>query len=334
MAKQLPLVSKYLENISRDALEKYQGIIREYVSHEHGLYALYKGDKLYYVGLASNLRRRLSQHLRDQHGELWDRFSVYLTTNSSHMKELETLFLRILMPDGNKVKGKFQKAESLKRRLNADIKRKQEIERGKIFGTKVQPSYIDKAPSKEKIGTKTAKKGKEASLAPYVTKRFKLRRIYKGKTIIARVRQDGTINLNGTIFNSPSWAARSVIGRKANGWSFWRYRNEDGEWVKLDELRKGGASTLVKKSAVKKSDKKQAVLAGYFDKPVMLKRIYKDKEFKARVNKSGKIEFEGKIYNSPTMAGTAAIGRRVNGWTFWKYKNKNAEWVKLDELRK
>lgn len=237
MAKQKPLVSHYLENISRDALEKYQDIIKDYVSHQQGLYALYKGDKIYYVGLASNLRSRLSRHLIDRHKELWDRFSVYLTINSSHMKELETLFLRISMPKGNKIKGKFQKAESLRRKLNADIKRKQELERGLIFGKEVPSDYSEKPSPKKKVKSKEAIKGKEATLAPYVTKRFKIRRIYKGKEYYAWVRKDGKINFDGKLYNSPTMAGIAVIGRMVNGWTFWKYKNKKGEWVKLDELR-------------------------------------------------------------------------------------------------
>lgn len=53
------LVSQHLENVSRDALEKYQNIIKNYVRGRHGIYALFKGSRLYYVGLASNLRNRL-----------------------------------------------------------------------------------------------------------------------------------------------------------------------------------------------------------------------------------------------------------------------------------
>jgi hypothetical protein len=34
------------------------------------------------------------------------------------------------------------------------------------------------------------------------------------------------------------------------------------------------------------------------------------------------------------MAGKAARGRIVNGWSFWRFKNSKGEWVKLDELRK
>ena len=53
MAKRTPLVCQHLENISREALEKYQDIIRQYVRRRHGVYALYRRGKLQYVGLAS-----------------------------------------------------------------------------------------------------------------------------------------------------------------------------------------------------------------------------------------------------------------------------------------
>ncbi len=52
------LVCQHLENVSREALEKYQDIIKNYVRGRHGIYALCKKTRLYYVGLASNLRNR------------------------------------------------------------------------------------------------------------------------------------------------------------------------------------------------------------------------------------------------------------------------------------
>lgn len=88
MAKRSPMVCQHLENISREGLEKYQDVIREYVKGRHGVYALYRGIKLYYVGLATNLRMRLAHHLRDRHHNSWDRFSVYLTIGDNHLREL------------------------------------------------------------------------------------------------------------------------------------------------------------------------------------------------------------------------------------------------------
>ena len=56
MAKRAQLVCQHLENISSDALDKYQDVIRSYVRSRQGIYALYRKNKLYYVGLAGNLR--------------------------------------------------------------------------------------------------------------------------------------------------------------------------------------------------------------------------------------------------------------------------------------
>ena len=42
-----PLVLQHLEHISRKALEEHQDIIREYIRKKHGVYALYKDDRLY-----------------------------------------------------------------------------------------------------------------------------------------------------------------------------------------------------------------------------------------------------------------------------------------------
>ena len=80
------LVVQHLENISRTALEKYQKIIREYIKDKKGVYALYRRDKLKYVGLATDLRIRLKTHLTDRHAQTWDKFSIYLTENDEHLR--------------------------------------------------------------------------------------------------------------------------------------------------------------------------------------------------------------------------------------------------------
>ena len=62
------LVTGQLENISWQVLEQYRDVIKEMIKGKSGIYALYNRDKLYYVGLASNLMKRLNQHLKDRHG--------------------------------------------------------------------------------------------------------------------------------------------------------------------------------------------------------------------------------------------------------------------------
>lgn len=96
------LLSQYLEKVSRQLLEKHGDIIRKYVGSRHGIYALYSGEDLYYVGLATDLRARLKHHLSDRHSNTWDKFSIYLTIGDAHLRELEALILRIIMPNGNR----------------------------------------------------------------------------------------------------------------------------------------------------------------------------------------------------------------------------------------
>src|SRR3990172_8469432 len=115
MPKRIPLVCQHLENIHRAALEKYQKFVFPYVKEREGVYALYRRGRLYYVGLASDLRWRLRHHLRDRHGEAWVSFSVYLMIGDKHLKELESLLLRVIhpRPKGNNQSGKFAKSENL-----------------------------------------------------------------------------------------------------------------------------------------------------------------------------------------------------------------------------
>src|ERR1022692_2690359 len=116
------VVCQHLENISRDVLESHQGIIRDFVRRRQGVYTLSRRGKLYYVGLAKNLRARLTMHLRDRHRQLWDRFSVYLCVGDADLRELEALILRVVRPEGNKQIGKFPRSEDLKRKLGRAIR--------------------------------------------------------------------------------------------------------------------------------------------------------------------------------------------------------------------
>ncbi len=231
MRERTHLVCQHLENISRDALEEYQDIIRAYVRQRHGVYALYRRGKLYYVGLAGNLRSRLHSHLKDHHGASWDRFSVYLTVGDVHLRELEALVLRIVKPTGNKQKGKFPQAEDMRRRFASDIQVRQRAELRDILGRKMPP--VIRKPRKADT------EGRAPVLTEYGKSAFRLRARYKGKRLSAWVRRDGRIRFNGKIFTSPSLAAAAARKtRTCNGWTFWQYERAPGDWVLLDEMRK------------------------------------------------------------------------------------------------
>lgn len=230
MRKRTSLVCQHLENISREALEKYQDIIRRYVRRRQGVYALYRRGKLHYVGLASNLRSRLAHHLRDRHQNSWDRFSVYLTIGDSHLRELESLILRIVKPAGNKQKGKFLRSDDIRRRFAREVRTHQRDELISLIGKTIVEEEEEEGRFSE---------GRRPVLGKYISGPMKLRTHFKGKTLNARVRRDGSINFGGKIYSSPSLAGAAACKRRTcNGWTFWQYERAPGDWVLLNELRK------------------------------------------------------------------------------------------------
>lgn len=73
-----------------------------------------------------------------------------------------------------------------------------------------------------------------------------------------------------------------------------------------------------------------------------LRGTYRGKEFWAVIQKNG-IEYEGKLYSSPSQAAIAAkkfVGIKgqatnTNGWRFWEYYEHSAEeWFPIEVLRK
>ncbi|TAN43338.1 MAG: DUF4357 domain-containing protein [Nitrospirae bacterium] len=224
------LVCQHLENISRDALEKHQTTITSHVKGKHGIYALFRRGRLNYVGLASDLRNRLKTHLRDRHASTWDRFSIYLTVNNDHLRDLEALVLKIATPEGNRKPGTFARSENIMSAFKQDIENKHQQEMDHLLGRKNTAPVLPK----QIVGKIT----RAPSLAAYVKRPVKLRMTYKGTLYKAIVRQDGTILYKGQLYNSPSHAAHAIIKRSVNGWVTWKYQQTPGEWVLLDKLRK------------------------------------------------------------------------------------------------
>jgi len=200
------------------------------------VYALYRRGKLYYVGLASSLLGRLRLHLRDRHGDTWDRFSVYLTIGPRYMKEIESLILRVAEPPGNKVKGKFIRSENLLGKVKAEYRRRRTAEEEDLFGA---PRWRRKAAGRTKPRPFSKKEGRKPVLAEHAEQVRLLIARCKGKLLKASVRRDGRINFGGKLYTSPSLAAATACGRPTcNGWKFWKYERAPGDWVLLDELRR------------------------------------------------------------------------------------------------
>jgi hypothetical protein len=166
---------------------------------------------------------------------LWDRFSVYITIGDHHIKELESLLLRVVKPAGNKQKGKFVRSEDLRRRLQQDIRNQQKAERDALFGGHPHPIKTLAEPRRTARGDDL----RTPVLAQYITKSTPIRARHKGKTLTARINRDGTIHFAGNLYTSPSLAGAAAVNRPScNGWTFWTFQRAPGDWVTLDALRK------------------------------------------------------------------------------------------------
>ncbi len=121
-ARREPLVGAHLNRVSVKVLEKHKEAFREFVgSRKGGIYVLWnkKQKRPYYVGLASSLRSRLPQHLKDHLKGKWHSFSLYLIRKAKekYLSDLETLLIRVAAPRGNQREGKFAKHNNITKKF-------------------------------------------------------------------------------------------------------------------------------------------------------------------------------------------------------------------------
>jgi hypothetical protein len=71
------------------------------------------------------------------------------------------------------------------------------------------------------------------------------------------------------------------------------------------------------------------IAAGHLKTPLPLFSTYMDKEVRATLHPSGKIEFGGETFENCSAAGAAAkasvtgTAKSTNGWVFWLYKDRD-----------
>lgn len=222
------LVVQHLEGVSGSVFDEYRDVLKELIRGKAGIYALYRQDKLYYVGLASNLMARLHTHTKDRHRNRWDRFSVYLTVRDDHVKELESLLLRIVGPPGNKTGGKFVGSKNLHSTLNRLIKDADYDRRARVLG-----GWTAKRRQRVRARSRTGQQALSGLFErPVVLLGWRGEKEYR-----ARLRTDGGIRYATELYASPSAAATAALGRGTNGWVFWHYKSKQGEWTQLRALR-------------------------------------------------------------------------------------------------
>ena len=230
------IVIGHLEKVSSKVFLDYRQVITDLIKGRQGIYALYKNDRLYYVGLASNLRNRIKGHLNDRHQGKWTHFSIYILRKTDYLRETEALVLRIADPTGNYQKGKLKRSinlrPELKRLLVEDVKKSLD----ELLGHKAKSG-----PEEKKTPVKKKKGGKSESDKPLkgIFPGGKcLYARYKGIDYKAWVYAGGTIKFNGNLYKSPSEAGFAVRKQSTNGWWFWKYKDRSGNLVRLREVRK------------------------------------------------------------------------------------------------
>lgn len=210
MPRTSQLVLAYLEKAPAKLWRSNPEVLRRHIGGRAGIYALYRGDRLLYVGLAKYLTVRLMQHLINGLGGQWNRFSVYVTVKDEHIKELESLVLRIASPAGNTATPSLARSEDLGPKILAEAKGLSASE----------PRPDGRKRSGGPTGVRRALQGRRRE------------RIYR-----ATLRPDGTISYARQVHTSPSGAAAAALGRACDGWTFWKFRDDSGEWVPLRNLR-------------------------------------------------------------------------------------------------
>ena len=81
--------------------------LKEVMKGYSGIYALYRKNELYYVGLAKNLLGRINWHLRDRHAGKWESFVIFRIKRINYLKDIETLITHLLDIPGNRVRGQL-----------------------------------------------------------------------------------------------------------------------------------------------------------------------------------------------------------------------------------
>jgi hypothetical protein len=114
MAKttQQPLVLAHIKGAKVAIIENHLKYFREFIGRQNrGIYVLRKHGDIYYVGLASSLRSRLADHIKDHHRGEWTEFDLYMIRKgkAKYLRELEALLIRVAKPRGNRTEPKFVK---------------------------------------------------------------------------------------------------------------------------------------------------------------------------------------------------------------------------------
>jgi hypothetical protein len=82
-----------------------------------GVYILYKGRNVYYVGHSNKLFWALHSKTRNKHKNKWNKFAFFRVNNVRFLKDLKSLLIDAALPPGNEVSSRFYRAGDLTRAI-------------------------------------------------------------------------------------------------------------------------------------------------------------------------------------------------------------------------
>ncbi len=225
------ILTQKLEGISKKIFERYKKKVILYIGNKPGVYALYDEKELYYVGRASDLAKRVNDHLKDRHSALWTHFSVYFTKKAQYANDIEAVIISVAQPKGNKETPKLGKEKKLKDILRKAIKESHQEELRELGLSR-----------KKQVDLKKKRKRKNRPvLKNYFNKNKPLMKSYKGKIYKAVLLKSGKIKYNKREYDTPTSAAEAIVkmhlpNSAVNGWYFWFIKDSENNWIKLNEL--------------------------------------------------------------------------------------------------
>jgi len=193
MSKMIPY---QLHKASIDVLLEYEKALIDKIGDNGGIYVLYKGKKIYYIGKAIKLKQRIKQHFTDKHKNKWDHFSLYVVSDKKFIPQLERVLISMIKPSGNNLfyQREIKRAEKELKKAISDLMQKH-----------IDCLFYKEEPRKNKTKYKIIKKA------------------YKGKVYTAILNRDGTVKYKNKIYPSLTAAAKQICKYKSiSGPRFWK----------------------------------------------------------------------------------------------------------------
>ena len=117
------MIKYALDGVKRKYFDIIKRELRQVLKDMSGIYALYKGDRLVYVGLATDIYWRMKGHSKS-HRLNWDTASIFIISKLKYLRDVETAIVRIAKPKYNDISGRVGNEHYLERVLKKRVREK------------------------------------------------------------------------------------------------------------------------------------------------------------------------------------------------------------------